>query len=137
MNPSIGLRLLQAVAETAPVKRLFKRAHIDVKCGACSGLPVCCVTFMSFVWSPAFMRWGTRMVAGKLLQKPKATMPFLLRWYPQWRHKRWGYVPCPLCLLRKHRVEVHVCEAGCACGLGDWRAQRRKKKVCPSPQATR
>jgi hypothetical protein len=134
---SIGLRLLQAVAEAPLAKRFFKRAHIDVKCGACSGFPTCCIAFLSFVWGPSFMKWGTRMVAGKPLQKPERDRPFLMRWYQQQhpRSERWGYVPCPLCILRKHKVKARTCEAGCACGLGDLRAARTRSQTCPSQPA--
>jgi hypothetical protein len=60
----------------------------------------------------------------------------LMRWYRQQHWNRhWGYIPCPLCILRKHKVKARTCEAGCACGLGDLRAARTRSQTCPSQPA--
>lgn len=70
--------------------------------GSCSGFPICCNAFFSFVWATIYLE--------------KYSTPGWRRKYSQIIRKRLDeidYIPCPLCLLSKSFVSVKRCTDKC------------------------
>lgn len=71
----------------------INRSIKDIKCGIHSGFPICCISFYSFLWRPVLIRY-----------------PLLRSWHDALeRDKGPGYIRCPLCMLRRHIVDVKEC----------------------------
>lgn len=62
-----------------------------------SGIPACCVVFFNDCWLPA-MKHLTRSSRDVGLVVAMATA------------KAYGYVPCPVCIVRNHFVTLRGCD---------------------------
>ncbi len=63
----------------------------DIRCGLHSGFRPCCVAWFVTLWP---LTYGSRVY----------------RWYFQAaEHRRFGFIPCPLCLALDRHVEVLDC----------------------------
>jgi hypothetical protein len=82
-----------------------KTLYRHVRCGRCSGIPVCCILFFLGFWVPLF-----------LFINFKPVKRFVKWWPPQ---ERFNYVPCFICYWRRNKKKIHVCKLGDkrCCGL--------------------
>lgn len=102
----------------------MKRSTIwrDIRRGRCSGFPLCCVLFYSFMWSPSIK-----------IEKNKVVAPFhkiysrIMLWRKSLTKQKnsLGYVPCPLHTVLWRSAIHKTCKPGCACGWGDEKERLR------------
>ena len=75
------------------VKNLMAKFQFDWNCGRHSGFPMCCILWYLGPWQLIIFR-----------------TPWMWKWY--WALGDGNYVRCPICLLRKHQVEMKECDCG-------------------------
>lgn len=82
------------------IPTLLYGVSYDLKKGRCSGIPWCCIAFYILLWMPL-----------RRFQR-------LRKAYTRWAHKDqvWTgeYVPCPLCRLLKHQIQIKQCSPACS-----------------------
>lgn len=74
-------------------------------CGKHSGFPLCCILWYLTVWK-LIEKLPHKEV--KLDDNLVWTVSGPTVWYIE--NTGWGYIPCPLCIVRKNKVEVLSCD---------------------------
>lgn len=79
----------------------FLRTRVfDIKCGYHSGFPLCCILFYITFWE-----------AECFYSEIKRRHSKLGEWYNK-KIKGIQYVRCPLCTLRRKKIEIKLCSCG-------------------------
>jgi hypothetical protein len=75
-----------------------------IRCGRCSGIPICCIIFFLVFWVPLFY-----FINFKLVKR-------FIKWWPP---AKFNYVPCVMCYFLKNKKQIYVCKIGDkrCCGL--------------------
>jgi len=90
--------------------RFFKHQLIQFQCARISKIPLCCIMWWMIAYQWLVRDFGkTEYIPEEKKSRRRAIAEIYLKKIDLSK-KDYRYIPCPLCLLRKKKAEILICD---------------------------